>query len=162
MTTRKGPFIEVQKPSASAPGLSCLRLPPLSLAFFGAFSVRELPFLLPEAAANASAARSAVFRLIHNWINTPTMLLTIQYNTSPLGAEKKNSQVNIIGISQVIITRCIFIDGSAEAGCGVSLVDAIIVTHITIGRILNGSGLDRSVNHKTHGACRTSREEPRY
>src|SRR4030095_9239580 len=90
------------------------------------------------------------------------MLLTIQYRTSPLGAEKKNSHVSIIGISQVIIIRCIFIDGSADAGCGVSLVEAIIVTHMTIGNILRGPGVDRSSNHNTQGACLTSSEDPRY
>ena len=80
------------------------------------------------------------------------MLLTIQYRTSPLGAEKKNSHVSMIGINQVIIMRCIFIDGSADAGCGVSLVEAIIVTHMTIGSILSGSDVERSFSHRIHGA----------
>src|SRR6185503_8493420 len=68
----------------------------------------------------------------------------------------------MIGISQVIIIRCIFIDGSADCGCGVSLVEAIIVTHITIGSIVNGSGCERACIQNIQGACRTSSDEPRY
>ncbi len=58
----------------------------------------------------------------------------------------------MIGISQVIIMRCIFIEGSADAGCGVSFVEAIIVTHMTMGSIFSGSDLDRSFIHNIHGA----------
>src|SRR5215469_7912744 len=81
-------------------------------------------------------AGSVVRLLIANWIPTPTRLLTIQYNTNPLGAEKKNSHVSTIGISHVIMIRCVFCEGSAVAGCGCNIDEPIIDTHITIGSIL--------------------------
>jgi hypothetical protein len=106
-------------------------------SFSGFVAERDPPFEPPFAPASAaSVVGSAVWRFMNNWIATPTTLLTIQYNTNPLGAEKKKKYVSIIGISQVIITRCIFIDGSAEGGCGVSIVEAIIVTHMMIGNSL--------------------------
>src|SRR5881394_1719085 len=91
-------------------------------------------------------------------MSTPTTLLTIQYKTKPLGAFKKKNQVNIIGISQVISMRWNFIAGSADGGCGIKAVDAIMVTHITMGSMCQGSALERSFTHKIQGAWRISKE----
>ena len=72
-------------------------------------------------------------------------LLTTQYNTKPEGNQRKK-KVKIIG-NNFITFACI-----GSGGVGLSFCCTNILAPIMIGKIKNGSLLDKSVNQNIKGA----------
>src|SRR3954471_14306141 len=77
------------------------------------------------------------------------MLFVTQYSTRPAG-KKKNITENASGMNHIILA-C-----TGSGGAGLSAVCSSVDSVITTGRMKYGSGTDRSLIHRIHGAPRIS------